>query len=216
MDNTISCDREAESGEDALAQNKRTFPGEDEARFLLGLINDGRMIDREFLKRLVTALQAAGQVRPVTPVTRKRLESGDAGVKAEADLLKPVNALIRARGYLAFPTVQPGPRIVWRNTPESATSKGQTRGAADLELHAALFAVSLARQGRISRLKQCTNCPRWFFAKFEHQRFCSQSCKDLFHRDHPADRERRRVWARENYRSRLTVESGSSKFKKVK
>ena len=58
---------------------------------------------------------------------------------------------------------------------------------------------SIAAEGRISYLKQCAHCKRWLFAKFSHQRFCSDSCKESFHRTDENDKTRRREWARKNY-----------------
>jgi hypothetical protein len=59
--------------------------------------------------------------------------------------------------------------------------------------------LELAQQGRVSALKQCVNCERWLFARFSHQRFCGDSCKETFHRTNPEDKVRRREWARKNY-----------------
>ena len=57
----------------------------------------------------------------------------------------------------------------------------------------------IAAEGRISYLKQCAHCRRWLFAKFSHQRFCGDQCKEGFHRTDVTDKARRRDWARKNY-----------------
>ncbi len=58
----------------------------------------------------------------------------------------------------------------------------------------------LATEGRLSSLKRCAQCNRWLYARFSHQRFCTDDCKEMFHRSNPDDKKRRREWARENYR----------------
>jgi hypothetical protein len=68
-----------------------------------------------------------------------------------------------------------------------------------LELQEVREIVDVARAGRISAFKQCEQCQKWLFAKFSHQRFCSEDCKDQFHKTNEADKKRRRDWARKNY-----------------
>ena len=62
----------------------------------------------------------------------------------------------------------------------------------------------IAASGKIKALKQCEQCRKWLFARFPHQRFCSSKCKETFHRTDPIDRERRRAWAKENYKIHKT------------
>lgn len=72
------------------------------------------------------------------------------------------------------------------------------------EFSKVLMIERLASEGRLSKLQQCSFCKRWMFTRFSHQRFCSGDCKDSFHRSDPADKQRRREWARENYRIHKT------------
>ncbi len=67
------------------------------------------------------------------------------------------------------------------------------------ELIYALDILEIAKAGRINSLKQCEQCHKWLFARFPHQRFCSESCKEHFHRSNEADKKRRREWAKHNY-----------------
>ena len=62
----------------------------------------------------------------------------------------------------------------------------------------------IAASGRINSLKRCEQCKRWIFARFPHQRFCGPKCKETFHRTDPLDRQRRREWAKENYKIHKT------------
>jgi hypothetical protein len=68
-----------------------------------------------------------------------------------------------------------------------------------IEVGLVLDIVEIASSGRISSLKQCANCRKWLFARFPHQRFCADSCKEDFHRSNEADKKRRREWAKQNY-----------------
>lgn len=77
------------------------------------------------------------------------------------------------------------------------------------ELFLVLDIMEIAQAGRIDSLKQCENCRKWLFARFPHQRFCSENCKEHFHRSNEADKKRRREWARQNYRAHKALDAGS-------
>lgn len=79
------------------------------------------------------------------------------------------------------------------------------------EIGLVLQILSIASAGNISSLRQCVNCHKWLLARFPHQRYCSESCKDHFHKFNEADKKRRRDWARANYQSRKELELGSRK-----
>jgi hypothetical protein len=195
---------------------KRAFQGEDEARFLLGLMNDSRLVHRDTPKALQEIILALQGLQPITPITRQRAMSGDLTLNEQANRIEAVNRILRQ--YIAVPRIKSpslmsgsGIRLEWRPTGDNATSRRQTRGDAHTELSAVLIAIGLAGEGRIHSLRQCRNCERWFFAKFKHSKFCVEDCKNTFHREDAAEKERRREWARNNYRSRKTLEAGSSK-----
>jgi len=73
----------------------------------------------------------------------------------------------------------------------------------------ALEAIEILKAGKISSIRECDQCRKWFFGRFQHQRFCSVGCKDQFHTSNEADKSRRREWAKANYQSRKELESGS-------
>jgi hypothetical protein len=79
------------------------------------------------------------------------------------------------------------------------------------DLGLALDVVGILQAGKISSLRQCEQCKTWLFARFPHQRFCSEECKDQFHAMNEADKARRREWARANYQARKELELGSRK-----
>jgi len=48
------------------------------------------------------------------------------------------------------------------------------------------------------RIMEC-NCGKWFYAKFEHQKYCSSKCREKAFRSTPEWKEYRRGKAREHY-----------------
>jgi len=72
--------------------------------------------------------------------------------------------------------------------------------------------IQVAKSGSINALRQCDQCLRWMFARRPViDRFCTPSCRDLFHRTNESDKKRRRDWARQNYQSRKELQLGSRK-----
>jgi hypothetical protein len=58
--------------------------------------------------------------------------------------------------------------------------------------------VRLGERGLLGRVRECTRCEKWFYAKFNHQRFCSKKCQ-LQHYQTSEEWKARR---RERYRER--------------
>jgi predicted nucleic acid-binding Zn ribbon protein len=124
---------------------------------------------------------------------------------------RAVNRLLRR--FTATPSVMPD--FMGDLDPASRGwhfSWGRTGGREQpfIEVGFALNIVEIASAGKISSLKQCASCRKWLFARFPHQRFCSDNCKEAFHRSNEADKKRRRDWARENYRVRKALDLGKS------
>ena len=185
---------------------ERTYRGEAEARFLVNLLNRGGMMHQESLPGIILALQELGDCRSMSRnrLWREQLPK----IQAMDKILRQFQARPLLR--LLSPPLGDGFRLEWQRI------EGD-----DLELQAVLRAVRLTQEGQIASLKECANpdCKLWLFARFEHQRFCSESCKEYFHRFNEADKKRRRDWARENYNTRKILESGSkaaAKFKRKK
>jgi hypothetical protein len=70
----------------------------------------------------------------------------------------------------------------------------------DVELLMVDYVSELLLLGRMSALKPCARCGDWLFARFSHQRFCSDDCYKQFHKANEADKRRRAKWARDHYR----------------
>jgi len=58
--------------------------------------------------------------------------------------------------------------------------------------------VRLAERGLLARIRKCTRCNKWFYAKFNHQRFCGKKCQLQHYQTSEEWKERRR----ERYRNR--------------
>jgi hypothetical protein len=156
---------------------ERTYRGEAAARFLVGQLNKG-LINSEPIRGIILALQEMSS----GPTQRKQSS------------IEAANKILSA--YQARPRLRPeskardGFRLDW-----------QRLEGDDLELRVVLRALELAQEGRIASLKECANpnCKQWLFARFKHHRFCSDVCKELFHRTDPQEKARRRDWAKDNY-----------------
>jgi hypothetical protein len=115
---------------------------------------------------------------------------------------RSVNRLLRR--HVAVPYIEPR---YFANPSSSSRGWWLRWGPADGHAHKyserafALQILDIADRGRISYLKQCanTNCRKWLFARFSHQRFCEEGCKEEYHRSDPVDKERRRKWAKKHY-----------------
>src|SRR6185437_4417975 len=58
--------------------------------------------------------------------------------------------------------------------------------------------VRLGERGLLARVRTCAKCGRWFYAKFNHQRFCTNRCQVLHYQTSEEWKARRR----ESYRER--------------
>jgi hypothetical protein len=52
--------------------------------------------------------------------------------------------------------------------------------------------VRLGERGLLARVRRCYRCKRWFYAKFNHQRFCGQRCQVLHYQTSEEWKKRRR------------------------
>jgi hypothetical protein len=61
---------------------------------------------------------------------------------------------------------------------------------------AVLVLLDLAEQGLLHRVRMCANakCLRWFYARFDHQRFDSEKCQQEVYRADPQWKQKRREY----------------------
>lgn len=52
--------------------------------------------------------------------------------------------------------------------------------------------VRLGERGLLGRVRTCTSCDRWFYAKFNHQRFCGKKCQLQHYQTSEEWKQRRR------------------------
>jgi hypothetical protein len=67
------------------------------------------------------------------------------------------------------------------------------------ECHAVRAVMRLSELGALQKLKTCEECGLWFYARFEHQRFCTKSCQIKHHTSSERWKEYKRNKAREYY-----------------
>jgi hypothetical protein len=68
----------------------------------------------------------------------------------------------------------------------------------------------LARAGQLSRLRRCSRCRNWLYAKFRHQLFCSLKCQQKRYTETEAFKAHRRQYMRGRYQQ-LFAPRGSRK-----
>jgi hypothetical protein len=102
--------------------------------------------------------------------------------------------------YPGFPVLS---HIATTGTPEI------THGVASKQIRpsevGALNAVlSLARQGLLDRMRQCQQCNRWFFARFQHQLSHDSKCRIKHSRSTEQAKEKHRQRMRDYYKLHKT------------
>jgi hypothetical protein len=60
--------------------------------------------------------------------------------------------------------------------------------------------LKLTQLGDLTRLRRCTHCQKWLFARFRHQDFCSKQCQQKNYTQTDEWKEHRRRYMRERYR----------------
>ena len=59
--------------------------------------------------------------------------------------------------------------------------------------------MELGEHGLLGNLKECAQCHRWMFARFSHQRFCSEGCRQAHFRSSEEFKAGRRAYMRRLY-----------------
>jgi hypothetical protein len=180
-------------------ERQREYSGEEHCRQLLEWLNnsDSGRGKKSVLAVLDTYFQLQSRwVVEKTPNKAHATYTGDS--KEQTRLLNSLRS--QCQRYTYYPYFYPqGLYTQSRWYPAKWSGKGvDTWGACYDDTHAMLDFSLIAELGLLDRLKKCI-CGRWLFAKFEHQRFCSAKCREKAFRSDPAEKEKRRKWARKNY-----------------
>ena len=73
------------------------------------------------------------------------------------------------------------------------------RGLTPQECHAVRAVMRLAGLNAVLKLRTCKQCGGWFYARFEHQRFCAKNCQIKHNTSSEKWKEYKRNKAREYY-----------------
>jgi len=85
--------------------------------------------------------------------------------------------------------------VWWRGNVASEQEKRlRMRASEALEL-----ILKLTQLGELTRLRRCTQCKKWLFARFRHQTFCSTECQQRNYTTSDIWRAHRRVYMRRYY-----------------
>ncbi len=91
-----------------------------------------------------------------------------------------------------------GWQVSWRSSRKQTVHSGVD----DSESSAIGLLLNLARRGVVDRVRECLECKCWFFARFEHSKFCQQKCQVKHYQSDPKWKTHRRDWMR-SYRDTL-------------
>jgi hypothetical protein len=126
--------------------------------------------------------------------------------KLEMEIDRRVSLINRTLAQYRFvPYARPVPGRLWA-VDWGVSRKGRKR----LEKLAGLpegmvirLIVDLGRAGYLNRLRRCSRCKKWLYAKFRHQRYCSTNCQQKDYAHSEEWRGKRRAYMR-NYRQMMS------------
>ena len=113
----------------------------------------------------------------------------------------PLNELNRDLSrYLFRPLMSPTYDATWHPTRWLLTWYSGRPGREPIGKFGPLDMIfDLARAGQLSRLRRCSHCRNWLYAKFRHQSFCSLKCQQNHYRETEAFKAHRRQYMRDRY-----------------
>jgi hypothetical protein len=90
--------------------------------------------------------------------------------------------------------------VWWRGDLDSRSEKQlRMRPSEALEL-----ILKLTQVGDLTRLRRCTECQKWLFARFRHQTFCSTKCQQKNYTQTDTWKAHRRAYMRRYYQRNFT------------
>jgi hypothetical protein len=168
-------------------------------------------IPLELLSQLVSYLNSAKAPKDKKIV--RVLEQLLALEEIRADKMDgPLNELNRDLSrYLFRPLVSPTYDANWHPTRWLLTWYSGRPGRKPIGKSWPLDRIfDLARAGQLSRLRRCSRCRNWLYAKFRHQSFCSLKCQQKHYTETEAFKAHRRQYMRDRYQQ-LFAPRGSRK-----
>ncbi len=151
--------RSAASGE------KRSWQGSTMEGFL-GYLDDAEVRDNSVLRivRLMQELQSPAKSDSASTIAHKKSELDN-----------------RLSKYRFFPDLLPrrhGRGWTWEWHVLPVGRKGLSRFEASMLEMVLWYALA----GTLTRLRKCFDCSRWYYAKVQHQTFCSPACQQKHYR----------------------------------
>lgn len=90
--------------------------------------------------------------------------------------------------------------LIWQIQLRERKKRKPHRGVMELDDGTALqMILDLARAGYLNRLRRCSHCRRWLYAKFRHQNFCSTKCQQKHYTQSEEWKAHRREYMRRYY-----------------
>lgn len=155
-------------------------------------VNDkDRTPDFKRVHRLFTCLQTTEELRRQKPEPTKEERI------ARIPLLREINQMLRRYAY----------RLRIHDSLETQMVESKPSAVLPSEERAAMYMVRLSELGLLGRVRPCGWCTSWFFAKYDHQKFCKAKCQQQAYAVSPQWKKHRREYMRE-YR-RLTSRKSS-------
>jgi ribosomal protein S27AE len=191
-------------------KSRRTFAGADLAKRLVKWLdaNEGSEASARIVDLLGDFQTVAKLMRPMgmvndVPVERGRfimrgrlLSPGGQTCIALAGTLNRKLARYAVYPQFAYGMVEQHWLFLWKSAKRKYGYVRPVDPSRLSEAEAALRVVDLAREGYVTRVRQCPCGKGWFFAKFRHQVFCGLKCQQQYFRTSEQFKAKRRVYMR--------------------
>jgi len=142
------------------------------------------------VRALLTFLQSTEKLR------QKQPEPTRAERLARIPLVREINQMLRRYIYKLRIQDSLATQLVEAKPPAVQPS----------EQIAAMYMARLSDLGLLGRVRSCGWCTSWFFAKYDHQKYCKQRCQQKGYAVSPDWRRHRREYMR-NYRRVISRKS---------
>lgn len=192
---------EKELGDLVAYLNGSGLPGR---KRILAVLNDMQKLER--IEPPMFSEQIEG---PLTVVRKGRIEPSPAFKKVAPEKyrvaleINELQASINSRlaRYRFWPYVLSPHQARWvvALSPKRPGTKYEMGEVQALEM-----ILNLARAAHLNRLRTCTRCERWLYAKFRHQTFCSTKCQQMQYTRTEEFRAKRRLYMRRYYQENLS------------